>query len=265
MKAKMTKTERKKALDYLKAVSDAKFLPNFWMSEEYIQKAGLHYVEMFGMEGFQDVPGDWFFPPLFCSLPVLRGNIYSGFLTDKLRVCGKVASTFLDYQFIYQASDFDDLSGNKWKVFRKNIKKYERRVSGKLNYKPLEPGEQTQQVENLLLKWADGREVFDSEVFILFVMKGHNREALFVDDKLVGLNVFDQNFAFTNYRYCLDDGSPFLNELMRYLFYTNRGSATINDGGSLGLEGLYHFKHKLNPIQIYRVFSYGRRTQNEDK
>jgi len=75
---------------------------------------------------------------------------------------------------------------------------------------------------------------------------------------LVGLNVWDENYAFVNYRLCIDNGEPYLQEFLRYLFYTQDVLATerwVNDGGSLGREGLERFKLKLNPVAVWKVFS----------
>ena len=87
--------------------------------------------------------------------------------------------------------------------------------------------------------------------------------------RLVGMNVWDENFAFINYRYCIDDGAPFLNEYLRYCFYTHPTilliNKYVNDGGCLDSEGLKKFKMKLNPLAVYKVFSYkGERIETTD-
>jgi len=248
---------REEALGYLRLVSEFGLCPNFWMSEEYVQKAGLVWIKRGLLEGF--VAGndsdEWFFPPIKNGSFVFNDNIYCGFVDYSIPF---VQSDFLDYQFIYNPSDFLDLSGGKWKVFRKNIRKYIRRIQYDVVYRPLQLDEQSEQVESLLLRWSSGGEFYDPDVMIRFILQGNNREGLFVGGMLVGLNVFDENFMFINYRYCLDDGSPFLNELMRFYFYTNsaRRRKLVNDGGSLGLEGLYRFKCKLNPLTVFKVFTY---------
>lgn len=256
----MSLQTKEKASEYLMNVNKSYILPNFWMSEEYIDKAELKWVEApGGLSGFktsqaESEDGEWFFPPL-CEEGhfVWEQNIYSGFPNNfKL-------DTFLDYQFIYRPSDFLSLGGGKWKAFRKDVKKYMRELGGGaiVGYQTLQHGAYKQQVEELLLKWSANRVLYDPEVMIRFIMEGDNREALFVRGIIVGLNVFDQNFKFVNYRYCIDDGSSSLNILMRYLFYINQSpELLINDGGCLGSDSLYRFKNKLNPYIIHNVNSH---------
>jgi len=260
----MPKATKERISDYLRIVSDVGVCPNFWMSEEYIDKARLEWVKTSnGLSGFKDnyMDDEWFFPPIRGGNFVLNENIYSGFLITN----PPIKSNFLDYQFIYQSSNFLDLSGGKWAVFRKNIKKYQRRIRRDLHYRTLQPDEQTQRLEALLLKWAQDKKIYDPEVMVRFVMEGNNREALFAGGELVGLNVFDENHWFVNFRYCLDDGSPFLNELMRYLFYINRPATYVNDGGSLNNPTLHAFKVKLNPFLVYKIYSYRKGYENENK
>ena len=143
---------------------------------------------------------------------------------------------------------------------RKNIVKYPKRHSGHLVYKRIKGARNLTAIKELLLKWAKDRKLFDNEVMIKFILAGENRWGLFNDGRLVGMNVWDENFTFINYRYCIDDGTPFLNEYLRHCFYTHSTILStykyVNDGGCLDSKGLKKFKMKLNPFKVYKVFSY---------
>lgn len=243
---------------YLKVLESNDVLPNFWMSEEYIVKSNLLWVVEAHLKGFKQTGFDgWFFPPLDDSNRIILGgvDVYAGLLVNH----GILNAQFLDYQFFYRTKDFFTMSGKRWKVFRRNVQKYLREQGEHLYYRKI--GEDCQEsVIDILLKWSNNRQIYDSEVFVKYILEGENRWGLFDGDELLGLNVFDENYKFVNYRYCIDSGKFFLNKLMRYYFYTSsvvvNKDKLINDGGSLGSEGLYQFKQRLNPFKICKVFSY---------
>lgn len=223
--------------------------PNFWMSEEFIEKAGLYWVIRGPLVGFQQ-DGEWFFPPYdVCMEEFITGISYTSFLGFQL-------GAFLDYQFIYDPKKFLDLSGGAWKVFRKNINKH----SGHpWVYRPIIEND-LEQVELLLLQWADERELFDPEVFVRFVCEGEHRWGLFLNDTLHAVNVADTNYRYINFRYCIDNGSKYLNEYARFVFYCSEWvqvqNKLVNDGGCLDTPSLGKFKEKLNPCAVVPVFTF---------
>ncbi|HUV84158.1 MAG TPA: hypothetical protein VMV86_00530 [Methanosarcinales archaeon] len=263
-------TEKAKNENMACYLSQAKInnkLPNFWMSEEYVDKARLKLVEISPLETFSFVSElslienkedtfQYFFPPYNKELNLFYEFVscYCSFIDNETK-----DTSFLDYQYIYKPEDFLDLSGSKWRVFRKNIKKYPEKYPGKLQYVPIIGDILQNDIEDLILKWSEGRTIYDTEVFIRYVFEGENRWGLFNNGKLVGMNIFDENFYFINYRYCLDNGTPFLNEYLRYRFYTDdvilKKKKLVNDGGSLDNEGLKRFKERLNPVYIGKVYS----------
>jgi len=90
---------------------------------------------------------------------------------------------------------------------------------------------------------------------------GIEKMGLYKDGKLVAINIWDENYKYINYRYCIvDRKEPFLDEFVRYLFYTDlvilKTGKLVNDGGTVGNQGLEHFKDKLNPIRKRKVHSY---------
>jgi hypothetical protein len=78
--------------------------------------------------------------------------------------------------------------------------------------------------------------------------------------KVLGINIWDLNDTYINYRYCFCSNEPFLSEYMRLLFYTDpeilSTGKLVNDGGCLGNDNLKAFKKKLNPISVREVSSY---------
>lgn len=236
--------------------------PNFWLSLEYIQKAGLvwfeQHLEMDRLMGLKSSLSDlwWFFPPIDQHGRILSEEevpVYASWASFHTR-----KSKLLDYQFIYNPVNFQDLSGNHWAVFRKNVRKYPKRHPGtKLTYGKLEACHFHQQIAVLLVKWAEGKNIQDNETCINYCFYGGNRWALFADKELIGLNVYDENWNYINYRYCIDNKEPFLNEYLRYCFYTcpeilDR-KKLVNDGGCLDSQTLFQFKQKLNPYEVEYV------------
>lgn len=234
---------------------------NFWMSEEYINKKELVWSRNGDLAGWKESPTseEWFFPPTTPDgLFYYNNNIFTGM---SLSFSCSPYSEFLDYQFIYNPKDFLEMKGHKWATFRKNIKKYPQRTKGLLVYDNLDSHEE-KQIENLILCWGEkkGDTIHDPELLIKYAMEGENRKGLYCNEELVGINIWDENFQYINYRYCIDNGEPFLNEYLRYLFYTDseiqNKNKLVNDGGALGSEGLKKFKEKLNPVSILKVYSY---------
>jgi hypothetical protein len=276
------KMEPEKAAQlYLSTLNKLQITPNFWMSLEYILKAGLAWVEDYPLQGFK-LPeavdrNEWFFPPLNMltgGLKVGKGYWYAGFIAPPYLVPNETLKK-LDDQFIYNPADFLEMKGGCWAVFRKNVKKFPKRNPGWLLYRPIERNEEGQ-VRRLALDWGENKQyVYDVEVFLEYMLEGWNRRGLFYKDKLVGMNIWDENYRYINYRFCVDIGEPFLNEHLRWRFYTSplilNRKKWVNDGGSLSSPNLRKFKMKLNPTVIYEVHSYTdehcsklRRIKNEE-
>lgn len=223
-----------------------------------MDRKNLVWKEEENLVGYKE-DGEWFFPPLDLNLRKfdLNQNIFCGFPN----VYSK-NSIELDRQYIYSSTQFFDLSGSRWKVFRKNTRKYSARFGQEdMVYRLLKIGEREQEISELLLNWGKERNVQDFEVMVSYLFWSGFRWGLFNKDKLVGVNVADENWKYICFRYILDEGIPFLNEYLRLLFYQNLNSVfsfdkEINDGGDLDSEGLSFYKKKLNPCRIEKVYSY---------
>ena len=243
---------------YWTRLQDLQVNPNFWMTKEYIQKAGLVFVQRKNFVGYIE-EGIWFLPPLDVETGLFNVGepVYAGFPNIR---SGILDNVLLDFQYIYNSYYFKHMVGKKWSTFRRNVRKYPKRNPGILVYQQLREGDWEGSVEKLLLEWAEGKDLYDSEVLAKYVLQGENRWGLWNKGVLVGINVWDENHYYVNFRYCLDDGTPFLNEYLRLQFYLhiNRGKP-VNDGGDLGSETLKKFKEKLNPMQKVPVWSYRRK------
>lgn len=244
--------------DYWEALAKSRIWPNFWMTEEYAEIAELEWHQNGSEFGYKE-PGQpgWIFPPLKGNTFATEDYVWAGFPHDIPQPPSE-DFIFLDKMYIYYAPDFLNLEGSKWKVFRKNIKKYPAK-NPSLCYRKLEQGEQEDEITDMLLNWAKGKQIADVVTMISFLLYGSKRWGLFNQDKLVGINVGDENTMHAVYRYCIDDGSPFLNEYMRYLFFTSpwvQMKRWVNDGGNMGFESLAKFKEKLNPTIILSVYTH---------
>lgn len=243
---------------YLDRARELGVVPNFWLSKEYlsIQNAQLKtngkviWVE----------EDEWaVFPPLPLHSDTLqkeycpRLKVWSDF--ENFSVGER--TEFLDWEYTYAANHFLDLSGGRWKVFRKNSRKWPRANEGRWSYTSYSPpckGE----IEKLLMKWLERRdgEIEDSESLLYFAFNGVLRGFLRRGRELVGMNVWDCNDPFLMYRYCIvDPEEPFLDEFCRLLFYQSVPGWVVIDGGCLGNPGLERFKDKLNPIKKRAIYS----------
>jgi hypothetical protein len=172
---------------------------------------------------------------------------------------------FLSFEYIYDPKSFQDLSGNRWQVFRKNIRKF----PGRYGNAPLRYIEATSEHEgdlkNLFLEWVgtkgEDQEIHDDEVMIDYLFHGNNRKILVDKNNYVlGVNIWDSNHFYINFRFNFSRNIKFLNEYLRYIFYTDpvilNQNKLVNDGGSLDNEKLAAFKEKLNPLEKREIFSY---------
>lgn len=248
---------------WMSRLAKTKTLPNFWMTEEFIKFKGLQWECRRLLCGWTE-EGEWYFPPWSCESNEWCNRIphFAGFPWTNQELYGPVLS-LLDYQYVYDPFNFQDISGGRWKVWRKNIRKWPRRHTGKtLQYRFLERNELQQEIEDLILKWSDGKTLHDPDVLVRFLLFGEFRWGLFLGQELVGVNVGDVNWKYTVYRYCLTNGDGFLSEYMRHLFYTSeyvlgnrREGKLVNDGGDLGNPGLAQFKRRLNPVYIQEIYT----------
>ena len=262
---------------YLARIQEAKLTPNFLMSEEYLEKSDpVCHATVFD-QGFKCSDSDeWLIPPIPQNSMVRVGSVKTDesvwmYFPVLLQPAESLLShrwIFCDFQIIYNPVHFLHMVGHPWQVFRKNVTKYPRRSTGKITYTRLRENQEESQIVDLIVRWSKGKEIHDHLVMIQFLLRGENRAGLFLDDKLVGMNVWDWNFKYINFRYCVDDGSPFLQEYLRYRFYTDpeilKKGKLVNDGGSLGSEGLLQFKLKLNPIQVFKVYSLKPKEKNSE-
>ena len=83
-----------------------------------------------------------------------------------------------------------------------------------------------EEVKGLFLEWLEiqyRKEIYDDQVMAEYLFYGNNRKILrSVSGRVYGLNVWDENFKYINYRYCVCGKSDFISEYMRWLFYTDQ-------------------------------------------
>jgi hypothetical protein len=172
---------------------------------------------------------------------------------------------FLDYEFIYDPKNFLNMEGGEWQVFRKNCRKFPRRVPGgldNLKYIRVEDYDRPIKLEDLFISWLKGLKeetlIQEEKVILRYLVEGKNRKILADAGGIIyGINIWDENYYYLNYRYCFCRKEDFLSEFMRLLFYTDseilNKNKFVNDGGCLGSEALKKFKEKMNPVKIREV------------
>jgi len=240
-------------LTYSELLKRGKIYPTFFTSGDYFKASGWSIIknkrcdiveEVFEV---RDEDGLLIFPVLTRGGELVKSvkeDIeidYEGFYSPYLN------KEEFDLEYFYSPSNFLDLSGGSFKVFRKNCRKAS---NYGFEYKDVTD---IDRILGCLEKWAGERLLYGNEIMIKYLMECNNVKGLFFGKELMGFNAWDDNFKYTNFRYCMDNRKvPFLNEYLRLLFYREMSDKNkiINDGGVLGDEGLKRFKNKLNPIMI---------------
>lgn len=246
---------------YMHLLSQQIDSPNFWCSTEYFEKAKASVRYEFGWIGIK-CDGQLLLPSLHPFAPMIACKNKFSIWTDLPNYHSNTLNkVFLDYNFIYEPQRFMDLSGSRWKVFRKNIRKWPRN-NPEWVYKDITEDD-TAALNTLMISWLgtkDG-EIHDDEVIYQYLFFGKNRRGLYDDTgKLVGINIWDENYKYINYRFCFCEQTSFLSEFIRFLFYTDPSilakKKLVNDGGSLGVPELFAFKNRLQPVAIFPVHSW---------
>ena len=169
---------------------------------------------------------------------------------------------FLDYEYLYNPVDFKNMVGGRWEKFRKNCRKWPKVNEGYIYTK--DPPRQGQ-IATLLLKWiqSKGGEIEDADFIVELAnnttSKDVQRYYLYKSTgELVAFNIADENWMFINYRLLVADPDEiYIDEFMRWKFYTSNFVAgkIVNDGGSMGFDGLENFKDHMNPIYKNKRYS----------
>lgn len=272
---------------YLKTAQNLHVNPNFWMSDEYLKAAEAVDYEQTGFSGVRAdglnlfpelMPPPWGFikrggNPYWAS-PILRPTM-TNVITEEN------GHTFLDYNFLYRPSDLAEAKGGKFKKFRKNSRRVEKshfQITGDLINTPIS----LQDIDNFVIEWVESKApetVQDGDSLVNFffnamatgegigIVAGRGE----IGWEIIGINLWDENWRYVNYRYCLaNHGIPYADEFLRRRFYSQIAERVdkkwVNDGGSIDSEGLHRFKMSLNPVRVERIYSYkGDPSANKEK
>ncbi len=250
--------------NYLNASRKIGVKSNFYLSQTYLELIGAtcHFDNRMLFIRDEVVI---LFPPIkngkFCCSPL--NKIWSDLGAN---VTG-YAYQFLDYEYIFDPLDFDNMEGGEWKVFRKNVRKWPRaNPDWKYVWKHELKDYQLCTVFSLIRGWLISK-ITDCQDADLLAdvahfsdLSGIQRKYLLYEDKVVGINAWDENWEYINYRVCMVDKSQlYLDEFMRYIFYTDLDIRAkgkwVNDGGVLDNPKLEKFKDKLNPLIKKKIYS----------
>lgn len=253
---------------YINQARSLGIVPNFWLSAEYLSYQEKCKLVQNKWAVWIEEDGKLLFPPLPLqgALGDTRGfptnvPIWSDFANYSV---GNPIE-FLDYEYSYRASDFRNLNGKMWAVFRKNIRKWPAR-NPNWRHSMCDSLTKEEDICKLLIRWLEARkdaEIHDFDTMERYVFHGQNRYFLFAErDRLVGMNIWDMcDNRHRIYRYCIaDPDEPFLDEFLRYQFYTYnvydpKFDKIVIDGGVLGNRGLERFKDRLNPFRKRMIFT----------
>ena len=244
---------------YLQIAQQIGIKPNFWMSEEYFEKAGWVETERNGVIYIKDEDCFLMLPPIqIIPAQLIRRECW----TDVEGYESK-GPKFLDYEYLFKAANFQNMVGGSWTVFRKNSRKWPNRIGQGYVYRSIT--ETDVELADVVISWlkqlGDEAIIYDQEVLIKYLRDGKNRKGLFTEDgKLRAINIWDENWLYTNYRYCICRPEPFLSEFARLLFYQDmyeqNSECIVNDGGVLDRISLKKFKDHMNPISVRKVYSW---------
>lgn len=258
------KTKEKVEYDlFFSVLEENNIIPNFWMSKEYFEKANFKVILGQQALSVKDEQGCFVFPIIRFDGAVIPVSCWSSFAGDLFLNHSK---KFLDYEFIFNPAEFEDMSGGKWSAYRKNVNRFMKK-NPKIIYEYYN-GRVDNNLEliNLFLDWILEKEeefiIEDDEVIVEYLVNGFNRKVLRDESgEIIGVNVWDENYKYINFRYSFCKKSfLYLSEYLRYCFYIDpeikKKEKLVNDGGVLGLPSLYRFKKKMNPIKINTIYGW---------
>jgi len=242
--------------DYLTLSQSKKIRPTFFHSLPYLKLS----EAKISRKGNRITENGWdLFQPLEGST---LNKIWVSHINPTEETILKHNLQFLDYEYLYNPAHFLDLSGGIWNVYRKNIRKWPKEHE-KWEYSDRKDNSQ---IVDLISAWVEEKMESIQDVKLIYDFILRNEPGVFIkylyDGKeLVGINAWDENWVFINFRFCITKpNSDFLQEFIRYQFYTDpqiyRKGKLVNDGGSLNTPGLEKFKDKLNPIEKNKYYSF---------
>lgn len=258
--------------DYLILSQKRRIEPSFFHTIAYLELAG---AEAYSNEhwAWVECEGWIMFTPVFIASTIQltedgydhfpNKNIWCANLKDEELFTITYQPQFLDFEYIFDPAAFKDMSGGKWNTFRKNVRKWPRENP---NHKYTSELINFDDLSALMGVWLEGRsdKAEDAELMInmaLNIRPDVQRSFMYNEaGELVGMNVWDESWKYVNYNLCVvKPGERFLDEFMRYKFYTMPpfffNGKKVNDGGTLGREGLERFKDKMNPAEKRKRYS----------
>jgi len=257
------------AVDYFRILQETGHSPNFCCSEEWFNKDG--WTVYSDDEGYVHVMDDAnvrMFPAILApssGRPSLTRRFpYSiGFSSFRPTPTEGEALQYWDHEFIYKPQIFSDLSGQHWRDVRKNLK-WAREDLGEDTWLDSPGSILGEELDKLLQGWkpSDDAPVFAPETLVIYALEGKHRLALrgAKTGRLVALLIWDENWKYINFRYCLTIGGVRgLSDTARvafHLYQSVRSTKLINDGGSLGRTGLFKYKTRLNPVAVNSIYGW---------
>lgn len=241
---------------YLDRLQKLGVSPNFWTSETYWKHAGWMEECRDGKQAVRTNRGINMLPVYDEHGLVWGDRFWAGF-----KDMG--GPKFLDFEFIYDPANFTDISGERWRKVRKNLGWTTQAIGPVETRGSCEPAAILEFFEH----WVDdqkGAVWYDPSTMVGY-LGDPERKGLYTfteDGQLVGVCLWDENWKYINFRYCLvKHGVNGLSDTSRLNFYrvmaNEKPGKLVNDGGSLDRDSLYQYKLKLNPVEVNKIFGGG--------
>lgn len=263
-------------IQYFQRIQKSNYQPNFFCSLSFWEAMDWKAVRVSGgISIFDNKHGDFVLPcldrkghyvpgPFYYSLIGMdkQGNYSNGscFFPEE--------SNFVDFNYIYDPDRTEKASGSSFRVFRKNKEKWPKRnLSFEVVKGPFSSKDKNG-IKDLILKWLSSDE--DKKIYcvdsLLHFIRADSSSSLIIkkEGKIVSWNVWDENYKYINYRWCVvDPDENFLSEFSRYLVHSHLNSPfnrinpkLINDGGCLDSPGLMFFKDRMNPVAREKIYRF---------
>jgi len=264
---------------YLTNMNRLGLVPNFYCSKAYLYACKATLLEVEGWWIVKDVPNDIIMLPpipmdrknvgeplpdypidiIWSDTPGMSHEVLAGIIQGNC-----LEPHFLDWQYVYDPKNFLKLEGGQWHTLRKNIR-HARNEYPELYLVPFQG--YLNQIKKLVGDWIVERKdtIQDAETIAEYLIfnppdKCEIRALVDIHGNVKGVLAWDYNWKYINFRYCITESLPYLNEYARYLFYVSeeilKDGRKVNDGGIVDTPGLEFFKDRMNPYSKTPIHSW---------
>ena len=237
--------------EYNRLLEKQNVIPNWNVSEEFFWTLGWKIIKENGRLSVRNAQNELMLPRVGDTGVERepRETVYSDFPSSG----GVNKRHTLGYNYIYDPKSFLDLGGKEKKSFRKNVESFEKESSS-IVYAQLTSKDTFSGLEK------------DPQILQYFDCIGPNQcFGLWVDKILIGANLWDENYKYTNFRFSIIPRRGrfsrfrFAKDYLRLQFFTKNAISIgklVNDGGDDDSVKLRRYKMKLGPVERHIIYSW---------